>query len=995
MMTPENGKVPGESKDLYRILAENSTDMISKHTIEGVYTYVSPACRSLLGYEPEDLVGRSAYAFLHPDDRQRIKDVHSTILQRPDVYTVTYRIRSKDGSYTWFETASRTVREPEMGEAMEIIAASRDITDRKLAEEALQESNERLTNTLESITDAFYAVDHEWRFTYLNRQAECMLRRTREELLGKNLWEEFPQAAAARFYEKYHEAAESGASVHFEEFYAPLGHWAEVHAYPSDDGLAVYFRDISERKRTEEALHESEKRFKVLYEDNPSMYFTLDTGGKVLSVNRFGAEQLGYAPEELVGRRVLDLFHEEDREVVSRYLASCLRHSNGTGALEARKVRKDGSVRWVTERVRIVGNPDGSRVILVACEDVTERKRAEEAMRENEGRFRSTFESAAIGMALVGLDGRWMEVNDAVCELLGYSREELLSTNFQSITHPDDLEADLEQAHRLLRGEIQTYRLQKRYIHKKGHTVWVLVSASLVRDDGGAPLYGLAQIQDITQSKRDKEELERLHLQNESILRSAGEGILGLDRGGCVTLANPAGARMVGYEPEELIGCRMHDVAHHTRPDGTPYPSKECPIYAAFEDGQVRRRSDEVFWRRDGSSFPVEYVSTPIEVDGKVVGAVVTFSDITERKRAEETLRESEERYRAFFETAAVGASEADLASGRLLQVNDKLCRFLGYSRDELLSMTFSQVTHPDDRARDSEGVARLLRGEIREYVTEKRYLRKDGGIVWAHLAVALVWDKDGRPLHSVAITQDITERKRVEEALAREVRAKSDFLADVSHELRTPLTVIHGNAEVGLQLGRDWAHADLLEEIVKESGMMSRLVGDLLFLARSDSDSFPLDLKTLPAAQILSGLGRRAEALAREHGSTLKTTLSSEGSLLRCDPERIEQAVLVLVDNAVKYGPPGEQVTLSSSTHGDELLIEVADRGPGISPQELSRVFERYYRGGGSSREWGSGLGLPIAEAIVRAHGGCIKAESRAGEGTRMLLRLPLAEGS
>ncbi len=113
MMTPENKKVPGESKDLYRILAENSTDMISKHTLEGVYTYVSPACRSLLGYEPEDLVGRSAYAFLHPDDRQRIKDVHSTILQRPDVYTVTYRIRSKDGSYTWFETASRTVREPE------------------------------------------------------------------------------------------------------------------------------------------------------------------------------------------------------------------------------------------------------------------------------------------------------------------------------------------------------------------------------------------------------------------------------------------------------------------------------------------------------------------------------------------------------------------------------------------------------------------------------------------------------------------------------------------------------------------------------------------------------------------------------------------------------------------------------------------------------------------------------------------------------------------
>ena len=604
-MTPENGKVSPESQELYRLLAENSTDMISKHTLEGVYTYVSPACRSLLGYEPEDLVGRSVYEFLHPGDVQRVKSVQSTIPQRPDVHTVNYRVWRKDGSYTWFETTGRAVREPGTSE---IIAVSRDISERKRAEEALQESNERLTNTLESITDAFFAVDHEWRFTYLNRQAERTLRRKRQELLGRSLWEEFPEAVGAKFYQKYHEAAESGISVHFEEFYAPLGHWAEVHAYPSKDGLAVYFRDVSERKRTEEALYESEKRFKALYEDNPSMYFTLDAQGTVLSVNRFGAEQLGYAPEELVGRPVLDIFYEEDREEASRYLGTCLQGESKTAGYEARKVRKDGSVLWVAERVRVVRSPDGGRVILAACEDVT--------------------------------------------------------------------------------------------------------------------------------------------------------------------------------------------------------------------------------------------------------------------------------------------------------------------------------------------------------------------------------------------------ERKRVEKALEREIRAKSDFLADVSHELRTPLTVIRGNAEVGLELGRGWAHADLLEEIVKESGMMSRMVEDLLFLARSNSDSFPLDLETISVAHILDGLGRRAEALVREHGASLKTTFCTEGSL-RCDPERIEQAVLVLVDNAVKYGPPGEQITLSSSTLRGELLIEVADRGPGIPPEELSRVFERYYRGEGSSHERGSGLGLPIAEAIVRAHGGRVEAESRVGEGTRMLLRLPLTEGS
>jgi PAS domain S-box-containing protein len=368
----------------------------------------------------------------------------------------------------------------------------------------------------------------------------------------------------------------------------------------------------------------------------------------------------------------------------------------------------------------------------------------------------------------------------------------------------------------------------------------------------------------------------------------------------------------------------------------------------------------------------------------------IVFANTTARKRAEEALRESEERYRAFFETAAVGAAEADPATGRFLRVNDNLCRFLGYDRDELLTTTFFQVTHPDDRARYSEGIVQLLRGAIPEYVTEKRYLRKDGDVVWAQAAVALVCDGAGRPLHSVAIMQDITERKRAEEALARELRAKSDFLADISHELRTPLTVIRGNAEVGLELGCDCEHDEVLQEIVRESSSMSRMVEDLLFLARSDSDSLPLNWQMVTVAQLLGGMARRAEALAREHRTCLRTALGGEGRV-RCDSQRIEQAVLVLIENAARYGTPGEPITLSSFARREELLIEVSDRGPGIPPEELPHIFERYYRGGGSSEERGSGLGLAIANSIAEAHGSSLEIESHPGKGTRVSLRLPL----
>ncbi|MDP9480551.1 MAG: ATP-binding protein [Actinomycetota bacterium] len=236
-------------------------------------------------------------------------------------------------------------------------------------------------------------------------------------------------------------------------------------------------------------------------------------------------------------------------------------------------------------------------------------------------------------------------------------------------------------------------------------------------------------------------------------------------------------------------------------------------------------------------------------------------------------------------------------------------------------------------------------------------------------------------------------ERQRAEDALAQTLRARTEFLAEVSHQLRTPLTVIHGSAEVGLHLERGCAHEELLREIVKESGSMSRMVEDLLLLARSDSDSLPMIMETVSVAWLLEGLAKRAQALAREQHASLQIALSGEGRL-RCDAERIEQAVLVLIDNAARYGPSGGPITLSSSTRTGELLIEVTDQGPGIPPEELPRTFERFYRCENASEKRGSGLGLPIAKTIAESHGGRLEAESEVGEGTRMSLRLSLTDG-
>jgi signal transduction histidine kinase len=242
------------------------------------------------------------------------------------------------------------------------------------------------------------------------------------------------------------------------------------------------------------------------------------------------------------------------------------------------------------------------------------------------------------------------------------------------------------------------------------------------------------------------------------------------------------------------------------------------------------------------------------------------------------------------------------------------------------------------------------------------------------------------------AAVRMVRQIREAREALARALQAKMDFLADASHELRTPLTVVHTNAEVGAQLEEEPAQREIFEDIVNESSQMSRMVENLLFLARSDSESPPLEMEIIAVPTFLAALKGRAEALAQGRGASLEANLSGEG-YLRADPARIEQAILILVDNAAKYSPAGERVTLTAKTGSGELLIRVEDRGPGIPEEHLPHIFERFFRDdkARARKQGGAGLGLSIARTIAQAHGGRIEVESHVGEGTKMWLHLPL----
>jgi PAS domain S-box-containing protein len=260
-------------------------------------------------------------------------------------------------------------------------------------------------------------------------------------------------------------------------------------------------------------------------------------------------------------------------------------------------------------------------------------KRLLAEVKTQEEKFAKAFHSSPYAITLTRLfDGKIIEVNDGFLNITGYQHAEIMGKTTVGLHLWDKEEDRVVAVNELSKsGKVQGREFQFR--KKSGKLITGLFSAEIIWIDNQG--FVLSSISDITERKRAENELARLNQQNELILCSAAEGILGLDLQGNYTFVNPAAARMLGWGPEELIGRDSHSTWHHTKPDGSPYPREECAIYAAYRDGAVHRASTEVFWRKDGTSFPVGYASTPIYEQGRLAGAVVTFADVTERKRVE------------------------------------------------------------------------------------------------------------------------------------------------------------------------------------------------------------------------------------------------------------------------------------------------------------------------------------------------------------------------
>ncbi len=501
---------------------------------------------------------------------------------------------------------------------------------------------------------------------------------------------------------------------------------------------------------------------------------------------------------------------------------------------------------------------------------------------------------------------------------------------------------------------------------------------------------------------------------NELILNAAGEGIFGLDLEGRHTFVNPAAERLLGFKAEELLGQASHALWHHTKNNGTPYPPEECPIYGAYKDGSVHHGDDEVFWRKNGTSFPAEYSSTPIfDEEKRLVGAVVAFRDITARREAEKTIADLRRQNEFILLSAGEGIFGLDL-EGRHTFVNPAAANMLGYQVEELLGQPSHALWHHTKEngspyLKEDCPIYGAYKDGLVHMGEDELFWRKDGSSFSAQYCSTPMRNEEGQLIGAVVTFQDITERKRLAAQLfeAAKMAEVTRVMGNVGHDIKNMLMpVLTGASLLEDELKELFPTlADSDAKGVRNSEAMCVELAEMIeHNARRIQDrvreiadavkgvtSHP-HFVSCQVSKIVEAVLKSLQVLATESGVTLHTKGLTKLPHIEADEKRLFTALYNLISNAIPEVPRGGSVTISGSADAQKEILNlvVSDTGNGIPPEIRERLFTDHTI---STKVGGTGLGTKIVKDAIDAHQGSIRVESTEGMGTSFHISLPIKQ--
>lgn len=788
---------------------------------DGRFRYVNPFFSSATGYTAEELVGKDSLEIVVPEDREMVKENTMKMLKGELSSPYQFRVICKDGSIIW---VMATVKSIEYHGKRATLGNYMEITERKRMEEAVKESEERYKELANSITDVFFAMDENLRYTYWNKASEILTGILAQDAIGKSLWEVFPDRPWRRKAEQmYRKVLKTQQLQTFVNDYDTDGrHYVlEINAYPSQDGVSVFVKDISEHKRAEDARREAEEEMRALLEEAPVSIINTDLEGKIIYVNERFESESGYSRGEVIGKSgfQLDWFPASTLKFLAERMLARL---GGSPAKhwESQFKCQDGRLIWIELEGKILKRSEVPVGFEIIATNITERKQAEEALRRSEERYRTMMEEMEEGYYEVDIAGNFTFVNNAMSRILGYSRDELIGMNYRIYTPKEGVDPIFQAYNRVYRtGELlKSFPMPE--IRKDGTRILAEDSVFPLWDGKGKVIGFRGISRDITERKRAEETLRQSEERYRTILEETGDGYFETDMAGNFTFVNDAQTRLLGYSKEEIIGTNFKAF--------TPEEKVKAVVKAynyMYETGEpLRAFIDEVI-RKDGSHGLAETSAFPIRNDrGEIIGFRGVRRDITARDRMEEALRQSEERYRTILEEMEDSYFEVDLG-GHLSFVNNSVCRDLGYSREELTGKSYKAFTVEED----IESVFRVFNEVFRTGVPNKgfpwRTIRTDGTRRFAETSISLLRNGKGEITGFRGVGRDISERKQSEEKLRQsEERYRALFDNSVTGTLvvdAETMKVVIGNqaaADVfGFSSAEEGIGADILDSVPPE----------------------------------------------------------------------------------------------------------------------------------------------------------------------------------
>ncbi len=866
---------------------------------------------------------------------------------------------------------------------------------------------------VETTTDWIWETDAQARFTYSNPYVRDLLGYEPEEILGKRPFDLAPPEARSLLWGALDRLR--GVSCPFSGFVTTLRAkdgrdvTVEVSGIPVLDAAGKFRgrrgigRDITARQRAGEAIRQSEEKYRRLIANIPDVVWTIDANFRFSYISPAIERISGFTLNEIYRhgpRLYVDCLHPDDAGRVREALAALFTEGRPYD-VECRVRRKSGEWIWVHDRAVSTYEKDGMRYADGLLSDITTRKAAEEALRRTEEQYRTLFHGISDAAFVIETQndltaGRLIAVNDAACERLGYTREELLTMSPRDIDDPAALPTELS----LTSNASENALFETVHIAKDGRRIPVELNARTITFAGRPAVLGIAR--DITDRKRAAEALRVSEENYRRLVANLPDVTWTSDARGHTTYISPNVKDVFGFTPAEFYASTDELWLERIHPADQP---RVLQAYAALFDQEVPFNVEYRIQCRDGKWIWVHDRSVATYEANGTRAADGVFSDITPRKHAERMLRESEERLRSLIESTRDWVWEID-AHGRYTYCSARSKDLLGYEPEEILGRTPFDLMEPREAQRVSAAFAAIVQNCEPIRNLENTNLHKDGRpVVFETNGVAMVGDQ-GEFLGYRGIDRDITRRRRSERELrqAKEAaeaasRAKSEFLANMSHEIRTPMNGILGLADLALDTDLTPEQRNFLSMIKSSADSLMTIINDILDFSKIeagklDFESIRFNLREAldPAVHALA-ISARSKALQLDYSVAPEVPAEVVG-----DPGRLRQILLNLLGNAIKFTEQGRVTIRVGQEPADSetvwLHLTVADTGIGIPPDRLEAIFSEFAQADNSTtrRYGGTGLGLTISRKLAEMMGGRITVESAVGHGSTFRCRLRLA---